>query len=194
MPRWQVEGAEAVRALAAAGPVVYVVWHEHLMLAPAHWQQHLGTAMMSVHDTSPIGRLAGELQPFFGSEPMAMSPTMSNLVVSRAVMRHARAGITIGITADGPVGPRRALKDAPIDWARFTGLPVVVYAFDQRRCWRLGTWDRILLPVPFGRSACVFAVVSAEGFSRRGTADDYRDDLASALNTVTARAAALVGH
>ncbi len=189
--RWRVEGVDAVRALAAKGPVVFVMWHEHLMMCTVHWQQHVGTPMLSVHDTSSIGRLAGELQPLFGSTPMAMSSKTSNLAISRAVMRQARAGVTVGITGDGPNGPVRVLNDAPLDWARITGLPVVVYAWDTARARRLKTWDRLMVPLPFGRGACVFAVAST-GLSRDDTAGDHRPAIEAALGAVTARAAALL--
>ena len=188
--RWRVEGLEAVRAVAAEGPVVLVLWHEHLMMAPVHWQQHVGTPMMSIHDTSPIGRLAGELQPRFGSAPMAMAPGQSNLVTSRAVLRQARDGVTIAITADGPLGPRRAVKDAPVDWARVSGLPVVAYAFDMAHARALDTWDRLRMPLPFGRAACVFEVLP-EGFARDIPTATHAPRLAAALDRVAARAQAL---
>lgn len=189
--KWHVEGAAEVKALAGEGPVILILWHEHLLLAPVHWQQHIGTPIMSVHDSSRIGRLAGELQPKFGSKPMAMHARTSNLAMSRRVMQEARAGVSIGITADGPIGPRRVLQDAPVDWARFTGLPVVVYAFEMAWGRRLGTWDRLIWPMPLGRAACVYRVVS-DRLARDSATGDHRDPLTSALNEVSARAAELV--
>jgi lysophospholipid acyltransferase (LPLAT)-like uncharacterized protein len=152
---WQGEGVEALRQDLAQGPVLLVLWHQHLLMAPAHWPLGDGP-LTSIHDASPIGRAAAALQRHFGLQPMKIERHASNLRASREVLRRTRAGTSIGITADGPRGPAFAVKDAPLDWARAVGCPVHTYAFSHSRQRELSTWDNMVLPRPFGRGRFVF--------------------------------------
>lgn len=190
--RWTIEGAEEVQAAAAQGPVLIVLWHEHLFMAMTHCTQNAGQ-IMSVHDTSPIGRLAGSTSARLGMTPVAMAPNASNLSVSREVKRQVARGLSIAITGDGPLGPRREMKSAPLDWARVTGLPVFVYSFDMSRKRRLETWDKLVLPRLFARGAIVFSQWDVD-VPRRPCAEveqELRLSLGAALTAAAARASEL---
>jgi lysophospholipid acyltransferase (LPLAT)-like uncharacterized protein len=110
---------------------------------------------------------------------MEMSRKTSNRAASRIVLKRVKEGVSIGMTGDGPLGPALELKDAPIDWARATGLPVFAYAFATTRGRRLKTWDQMLLPNPFGRGAYVFRRYA--GVVPRDLAQDQRDRLRTEL-------------
>jgi lysophospholipid acyltransferase (LPLAT)-like uncharacterized protein len=191
--RWQVEGEADLRAALAKGPVILVLWHECTMLAPVDWPRDAGP-LSSLRDTSPVGQVSGAVQARFGLLPMAMSGTAQNRNASRQILRRVAEGVSIGLTGDGPLGPARVLKDAPLDWARATGVPVFLYAFGTRRHRRLGTWDRMILPLPFTRGVRLFRRWS-DGLPRRP--DDMaalRADLTAALNQLTDQAAARAGR
>jgi lysophospholipid acyltransferase (LPLAT)-like uncharacterized protein len=55
----------------------------------------------------------------------------------------------LGITPDGPRGPRRELKPGAVMIASQTGLAIVPVGIGFVRAWRFGSWDRFALPVPF---------------------------------------------
>ena len=191
--RWQVEGLEDLKAALAEGPVMLLIWHEHLMMAAMHWPIRAGR-ISTLFAASPIGRIAGAFQRQLGMEPMEMSDKMSNRTASRAVLAKVRDGVSIGITGDGPLGPARVLKDAPLDWARVTGMPVFVYAFATTRGRRLDSWDRMLVPLPFARGAQVFARFDTD-IPRRPSPEEtetLRVELADFLNRTTARVETLV--
>ena len=154
--RWRVLGMDQLRADLAQGPVLVVMWHARTLMGPLHWPVEAGP-LSSLHAASPIGRVSGALQARCGLQPMMMKEGASNMVASRAVLRKARDGVSIALTGDGPEGPVGVVKDAPLGWARKTGLPVYSYAFATSRGRALGTWDRMWLPRPFGRGALVFA-------------------------------------
>jgi lysophospholipid acyltransferase (LPLAT)-like uncharacterized protein len=71
------------------------------------------------------------------------------------MLKALKAGEVVGITPDGPRGPRMRASDGIVTVARMAGVPVVpvTYAVARRRV--LSTWDRFVLPLPF--SAGVFA-------------------------------------
>jgi len=192
--RWQSRGEEALHAALAEGPVVVMLWHSRLMLSGPNWPRD--RAQLAVlHDTSPVGRAAGEVQRRFGLDPVAISPRASNLVNVRDVLRRLKAGHSIGLTVDGPLGPAHRVSDAALEWARVAGRPVFVMCFSVARQRRLGSWDRMLMPLPRTEGAIVFR--RWEGSVPRHpdgqTIEALRTGLGACLTAAGAEADALVG-
>ena len=159
--RWTMLGGGELQAALAKGPVVVVLWHEFSLMAPVHWPLKHGQ-LCSLRDTSPIGMVSGAVQARFGLDPIAMSAKMSNRTASREILRRVRAGKSIGLTADGPLGPVHQVKNAALDWARATGCPVFLYAYATKRHKRLKTWDNMVLPLPFTRGVYIYQHWSAD--------------------------------
>ena len=153
--KWDMRGVEAMGRDMAEGPVLCALWHGRLLMIAPHWPQQFGS-LSCLHDTAPVGRAAGALQAYFGLHPIEMSAKRSNVAASRIVMKRAREGVSIGITADGPIGPGFAVQDAPLEWARIMQRPVYGYAFAMKRHRALKTWDDMMMPLPFSRGAVVF--------------------------------------
>ncbi|MCP4902819.1 MAG: DUF374 domain-containing protein [bacterium] len=55
------------------------------------------------------------------------------------------------LTVDGPRGPRARPKPGAAELARRLALPIVPLSFSARPCLRLKSWDRMIVPAPFGR-------------------------------------------
>jgi lysophospholipid acyltransferase (LPLAT)-like uncharacterized protein len=192
--RWQTRGEEALRAALAEGPVLLVLRHSRLMMGPFHWPRDAAD-LSSLHDTSPIARIAGDTHRRCGLTPVAMSARLSNLAMSRLVMDRMRAGASIGITADGPLGPAGEINDPPLDWARITGAPVFFYAASMTRQTRAASWDRLLLPRPGGEGAVVFRPWE-DTMPRRADAaarEAARASMKAGLDATTAEADAMLG-
>lgn len=192
--RWQTDGVEDLAETLRSGPVLLVLWHSRTMVAPIHWPHRLAK-FTTLHDTSPVARLAGATQKWFGVTPIPMAHKASNTAGSRQILRDFKAGNSVGMAADGPRGPARELKDAPLEWARITGAPVFFYAFSMRRHKRLSSWDRMMFPLPFTLGCYVYrrwnqAVPKKIQAAERAK---LRQKMAEALNSVQAEADALVG-
>ena len=59
----------------------------------------------------------------------------------------------VGITPDGPRGPRYVLQDGAPALAQLSGAALIPVAWASRRMWRFGSWDRMKLPKPFSTVA-----------------------------------------
>jgi len=191
--RWEADGLSELRAALKDGPIVLVLWHERTLMGPLHWPSD--AALSSLHDTSPIGRVSGDLQRRCGLRPIPMSSTASNRAASREVLRRLKEGVSVALTGDGPLGPARLIKSAPLDWARAAGVPVFAYAFATRRHRQLDSWDRMRLPLPFTRGSYVYQVWKTD-VPRRVSAEEQarlEAELAGALNAVCDRADSLAG-
>lgn len=191
--RWQVAGLDELRAALAEGPVLYITWHETVLLSAQQWPR-AEAQLSTLYNRSPIGRVTGALHRRMGLHPMEMSRRTSNRAASRTVLKRVREGVSIGIAADGPLGPRRQIGDATLEWARATGIPIFGYAFAVSHGRRLNSWDRMLLPYPRGRGAYVFARFDAT-IPRRPNPEEtevLRDRLRQFMNDTTARAEGMV--
>ena len=153
--RWDIRGGEGFRQSVAEGPTILVMWHCAILMAPAHVANQK-VKLVTLRDPSPAGNLSAGVQSRFGLSPISMSAKDTNLTASRKVLRHLRTGGSMGLTADGPTGPARKLKPAPLDWARRSGAKVYTFGFSTKRHRILGTWDRMTLPLPFTNGAALF--------------------------------------
>lgn len=178
--KWEVRGEDTLRSALAEGPVLLVLWHGRLLLVGHHWPRD-ARQLSTLHDTSPIARVVGALHTRLGLLPMEMSNKRSNIAASRMILRRMKEGACIGLTGDGPTGPAQVVKVAPLDWARITGMPVFAYAFSTKRHKILGSWDRMMLPLPFTRGAKVFAKLSVT-IPRKG--DSGREEISALMTQV----------
>jgi lysophospholipid acyltransferase (LPLAT)-like uncharacterized protein len=62
-----------------------------------------------------------------------------------------KQGWDLGITVDGPRGPRQKAKPGVLAVSRKTGAWLVPVCVAYGRAWQLKTWDGMLVPMPFSR-------------------------------------------
>lgn len=64
----------------------------------------------------------------------------------RGAIRALQGGEAIAVTPDGPRGPRREIKPGAIRMAQREGAWILPLHAAARRAWRLGSWDRFMVP------------------------------------------------
>lgn len=172
--RWTVEAPEEAwpHMLGADGRTAIVAfWHEFLPLVPAlWWHAHRAnpaltmTVLISRHRD---GRMITDIVRRWGVQAVAGSSERSRqpggamaggkggAAALRGLLGLLRAGSLIAITPDGPRGPRRVMQPGVARLAALSGVPVIAAAAFCRPSRRLGSWDRMILPLPFGRGRIV---------------------------------------
>jgi lysophospholipid acyltransferase (LPLAT)-like uncharacterized protein len=159
--RWTLDGQEHLRPHSAGSPAVFAFWHEFLPLMPAlvliarrlpYYRLTPIHALVSQHrDGQFIGRVVGR----FGIQPIHGSSTRGGAAGLRNLLAVLRRGELIGITPDGPRGPYRQAASGAAQLAALSGVPVVPVAARTTRRIQLKTWDRMHVPLPFGRGVVV---------------------------------------
>src|SRR6185369_6935316 len=71
---------------------------------------------------------------------------------------------------DGPRGPCEEAKPGVVHLAKATGAPIFPVSYAASRCIRLGSWDRMMIPLPFSR--VTFAVEEAIRVPRRAQPEE----------------------
>jgi lysophospholipid acyltransferase (LPLAT)-like uncharacterized protein len=159
--RWTLDGQEHFRPHGAGTPAVFAFWHEFLPLMPA---LSLIARKLPFYHPTPIhtlvsqhrdGRFIGAVVQRFGILPIPGSSTRGGAAGLRNLLTVLRQGDLIGITPDGPKGPRRQAANGVAQLAALSGVPVVPLAARTRWRIRLNTWDRMPVPLPFGRGVMV---------------------------------------
>ncbi len=153
--RWQYEGMDELKTALADGPVLVVTWHSRSIMGAMHWPKDVAS-LSTLNDKSPIGRVGAAVQKRAGLRPIEMSRKTSNIAASRIILKRVKEGVSIAMAGDGPLGPARELKEATLEWARITRMPVFCYAFSTTKGRRIDSWDQMLVPKTFGKGYCIF--------------------------------------
>ena len=177
--RWTLVGEAHLAAAIAGAPVIATFWHDRLPLIPALWpiMQRRGATgtphvLISKHRD---GRFIAAIVQRFGVRVVHGSSSKNNsardmadkgaVTSVRALLGILAAGEHILITPDGPRGPARRAAPGVAQIAALSGVPVLPMAAQTTRARRLPTWDRTILPLPFGRG--VIAVGAPMAVPRR---------------------------
>jgi hypothetical protein len=74
----------------------------------------------------------------------------------RQSLEWVREGGILIVTPDGPRGPNEQMAEGPVRMAARTGAPLLLMGLATSPAARLKTWDRMQLPIPFGRGTIAF--------------------------------------
>jgi lysophospholipid acyltransferase (LPLAT)-like uncharacterized protein len=159
--RWTLDGAENFAPHGAGASAVFSFWHESLPLMPA---LAMLARRLPAYQSAPIytlvsqhrdGQFIGAVVRQFGIEPVHGSSSRGGANGLRQLLRLLRKGAIVGITPDGPRGPRRVAAYGVAQLAAAAGVPVLPCAARTSRRIGLDTWDRMGVPLPFGRGVVV---------------------------------------
>lgn len=126
-------------------PVAFLLWHEAI-LPLLWWHRHRGIAV--VVSQAREGQYLADYASHLG---YSLLPGSSSRGGSRALLgavRALQAGGTVAIASDGPRGPHRVIKPGLIRAAQAAAAWVVPLHAEATGAWRLGSWDRMMVPKP----------------------------------------------
>ncbi|MGA0543952.1 lysophospholipid acyltransferase family protein [Brevundimonas sp. VNH65] len=172
--RWTRENeAVAEQVWADGGPVICVFWHSRISLTPACWPHHRAQEVRAIVSLSPDGQFIARAMGKVGFPSIRGSSANKDKADrakgGSAALRDALRQLKVGgvaLTPDGPRGPMRQMGDGLAVMAKLSGAPVLFIGLSCNPAIRLGSWDRAILPLPFGKGAIVWDI------------DRYPDDAA----------------
>ena len=88
----------------------------------------------------------------FGYRAARGSSTRGSHRATVEALRALQDGNDVGITIDGPRGPRYVAKRGAAYLARKSGNPVVPFSVSVKKKWVMGSWDQFQVPKPFTRA------------------------------------------
>ena len=129
--------------------VILASWHDQLLMMVNAYHGPGGKILIS---PSKDGELIARTIQRFGHEAIRGSSSRGG---SEAFKELAAAGeefFDLCITPDGPKGPRHKAKLGVARLAKTTGRMVVPFSFACSHGHRFNSWDKFLVPFPWGRA------------------------------------------
>lgn len=196
--RWTYEGREHAEAVwAARGGVLCAFWHSRIGLSPACWDLTRAQPAKALISLSPDGQFIAKAVALQGFPAVrGSSANKDKADAAKGGSRALRDGLkqlkvgALAITPDGPRGPARVMAEGLPLMARMSGAPVLFIGMSCKPAVRLNSWDRALLPLPFGRGAIVYEI---DHFPQGGDLSVVAAAWAERLTAVEARADAITG-
>jgi lysophospholipid acyltransferase (LPLAT)-like uncharacterized protein len=134
-----------------AGPSVLLLWHDKLFVSSWIANRYFRRPVTALISTSKDGAWLVAFFRLMGIDAVRGSSSRRGAAALVALTRSMRAGNHAGITPDGPKGPALEFKSGAVSLARLTRTPFLVMGIRYHACWRMRSWDRFALPVPFSK-------------------------------------------
>ncbi len=191
--RWELRGAEAPRRLwAERKPFILAFWHGRLLLMPYCWDR--GTPINMLISRHADGQLIARTVGHFGIGTVAGSSSKGGGRAMRAMLKSLQTGECVGVTPDGPRGPRMRADPGVVNLARLAGAPILPCSYSIRRGRLLASWDRFLLAFPFGRGLFLWGEpIHVPREADEAALEAARRKLEDSLNDLTREADLLCG-
>jgi lysophospholipid acyltransferase (LPLAT)-like uncharacterized protein len=132
------------------GPFILATWHSRLFLLS--YLRIGDRPLLALISGNRDGQLISKIARMFGIHTVVGSSSHGGSQAIRDMIRLSGEGHSIYITPDGPRGPAMKVQRGVVEIARMTGLPILPAAASTSSGHELNTWDRILVPYPFGRT------------------------------------------
>ncbi|MEE8581859.1 MAG: DUF374 domain-containing protein [Myxococcota bacterium] len=133
---------------------IAAIWHRDALITAALFRDRGFTAPVSWSRDGEL--IAATLARLGYAAPPRGSTSRGGPALLRGLVRRVEEGVTIAVPADGPRGPARRSKLGVVSVARLSGVAITPLSFSGRPCLRFGSWDGMLLPLPFARVICRF--------------------------------------
>jgi lysophospholipid acyltransferase (LPLAT)-like uncharacterized protein len=150
--RYEVEDRAGIVGKPVTENYIGALWHNRLLIFPLvlrrFFPNRLGTALISA---SRDGDLLADAIRRFGYDVARGS---SSRLGASAILQLAEVLASkrdVVITPDGPRGPVYELGPGIIFLAQKSYASVLPMNLEYSRCWRLGSWDRFIIPQPFAK-------------------------------------------
>ena len=192
--RWTTVGGDTPEKYWAAGqPMIGCFWHNRMLLMPFIWPRDRRISMLISHHGD--GRLISDIIGRFGIDTISGSSSRGGANALRAMIATLRSGVSVAVTPDGPRGPRMHAAAGAVHAAKLAGAPLVAVSHATARRRMLGSWDRFLLALPFGRGVFVWGnPIEIASDADEAEIEAARLALERELNRVSAEADRLVGQ
>ena len=141
-------------ALSKTGSVIYTFWHQNI-LATVFSKPRSFKAVCLI-SKSRDGDLIAYPCEALGMKALRGSSGKMAVSVKKDFEKCLLDGYSGVIAIDGPVGPAFKVKYGSISFSSNTQIPIVPYRAFSFHSFRVSTWDRMLIPIPFSTIYIVY--------------------------------------
>jgi len=132
-------------------PFILAFWHSQLLMITYSWHANKKLNILaSGHSDGQFGAIIAKL---LGFKTITISNKEKKINI-RPIFENLKNDNFIGITPDGPRGPKQKVSDGVIKIAKQAKVPIIPIGFWSSKNINLDSWDSFLITFPF--SKCTF--------------------------------------
>jgi len=152
-----IHGEENLLNLAKAGkPIMVCVWHGRLLF-PSWYIRLKITNLHAIASHHSDAEIMARILKRWGYSLIRGSTKKGGKAVVLKMADVFKNGGIVAVTNDGPKGPPRIAKAGSTGLAIKYNVSMVMITGSATKFWQINSWDRFMLPKPFGRIDIVVA-------------------------------------
>lgn len=133
-------------------PLIICIWHGDLISQPYNYFTFRKNGIVKgMISHSKDGEIITKLISNFKVGAVRGSSSKGAAKVLISALKELKSGNDLAITPDGPRGPRYSVADGVIALAQKSDANIVCFNSIPTKYWQFKSWDKFILPKPFGR-------------------------------------------
>ncbi|MBM3862184.1 MAG: DUF374 domain-containing protein [Verrucomicrobia bacterium] len=155
--RWRIEDPHGLLVHTPTEPLIFAFWHNRILMLPylfkKHWSKRKRDRVAVLVSASKDGEKLSRVLEQFDLICVRGSSSRRGRQALVELTKLVQDGYDIGITPDGPRGPKYKVQDGAISLAQVTGAAImpVSWSVDRKFVFRKA-WDNFQVPAPFARA------------------------------------------
>jgi len=134
-------------------PFILAFWHSQLMMIGFSWKKNKNVNILaSSHSDGRFGAIVGK---YFNLNNIQTSKKNKSISL-RSIFKLLNDNNYIGITPDGPRGPKEIVSEGIIKIAKSSKVPIIPIGFWSSKNFKLKSWDSFLITLPFSKCSFVW--------------------------------------
>ena len=154
--RWRIDDAAHLLANTPERPCIFAFWHNRIFLMPylfrKHWHSRHHDRVAVLVSASKDGEKLAHVLSRFNLLCVRGSSSRRGKEALQELTRLIGEGYDVGITPDGPRGPKYHCQDGVITLSQLTQAPIIPVSYDLSRKITVNSWDAFMIPLPFTRA------------------------------------------
>ena len=154
--RWRIDDAAHLLVDTPQRPCIFAFWHNRIFLMPylfrKHWHSRQRDRVAVLVSASRDGEKLTHVLSKFNLICVRGSSSRRGKEALRELARLVEEWYDVGITPDGPRGPKYHCQDGVISLSQITQAPIIPVSYDLTHKVTVNSWDNFMIPWPFTRA------------------------------------------
>lgn len=135
-------------------PLIICFWHNRLGMMRFAWTTDDPFHMLSSGHSD--GKIIAGAMKNLGLNTIEGSSSKSSTAATRNLLKVLKTGGYVGVTPDGPRGPRYSVKPGLIQIAQVASVDLMPISYSITNRVILNSWDGLAFPLPFGKGVIIY--------------------------------------
>ena len=161
--------------------LVVIFWHNRLLMAPYCWNYSKPFKMLiSSHRD---GKIISNAVAHLGIGTIKGSSNKNKISSAKEILTNLSMNNVVGITPDGPRGPKEKMKEGIVSLLKKTNATVIPLSYSAKFNFKLNSGDKFIFVTPFNKFVAVWG--NAIEYNNKKKLDENLQIIQDELNRVT---------